>query len=356
MGVMDTEKNSLKGRGLSLVPSSPYEEYQLSLLDTDGLDLPLYESPPLTRTYTARPKSILNRVTSPDIPVSYSMNPYQGCEHGCVYCYARKSHIYWGLSPGLEFETRIIVKKEAPNLLEKAFCAKKWQPTPVMLSGNTDCYQPLERKTRITRACLKVFLRYGNPVGIITKNTLVTRDIDILVKMAKKGLVKVYISLTTFNEQLRRVMEPRTASSEKRLECIEVLSSLGIPTGVMIAPLIPGLNDYEMPTLLQRSAAQGARTAGYSLLRLDDQLAPMFKNWLQKHFPEKAKKVWHKICEVHGGNPIDKKFGQRIRGTGTLAHTIQQLFRISKRKYFQNQSMPSYNLDLFELPHKASLF
>ena len=353
---MDARKSSFKGRGISLVPSSPYVEHQLSLLDADGIDEMLYESSPRTRTYTARPRSILNRVKSPDILVNYSMNPYQGCEHGCVYCYARKSHTYWGLSPGLDFETQIIVKKEAPRLLEKAFCAKNWQPTPVMLSGNTDCYQPLERTLRITRACLKVFLRYGNPVCIITKNALITRDTDILVSLAEKGLVHVYLSITTFDENLRRVMEPRTTSTEKRLKCVGELSSLGIPTGVMIAPLIVGLNEHEMPALMQASAEQGARKAGYSLLRLDEQLAPMFKDWLKEHYPEKANSIWNKTCEVHGGNPIDKKFGQRMRGKGEWALMVAQLFKSCKHKWFQKVSMPPYRLDHFSLPYKPKLF
>ena len=353
---MNEQKTLLKGRGIAEVPPSPYEKHQLSLLHKEAIDAPLHEKVPRRKLYIARPKTILNRIKSPDIPAEYGMNPYQGCEHGCVYCYARKSHTYWGLSAGLEFETHIIMKKEAPKLLEKAFLAKSWRPTPVMLAGNTDCYQPLEKQMRITRECLKVFLRYGNPVGIITKNALITRDLDILSPLAKKGLVHVYLSLTTFDKQLRGLMEPRTSSTAKRLQTIATLSEAGVPTGVMVAPIIVGLNDHEMPSLLQISAEQGACTAGYSLLRLDDQLAPMFLKWLQEYYPAKAEKIWNKVCEMHGSNLIDKKFGRRMRGTGALARIVGQLFAASRRKWFQNRSMPAYNCSQFSFPHKPSLF
>lgn len=353
---MATDSSSFKGRGIASTPASPYDSQQLCLLHNEGIDAPLHEGSPRTQTHVARPKSILNRVKSPDIPMEYSMNPYQGCEHGCVYCYARRSHTYWGLSAGLDFETRIIIKKDAPQLLEKAFLRKNWQPNPIMLSGNTDCYQPLEQKWQLTRACLKVFLRYGNPVGIITKNALITRDIDLLSALAKRGLVRVFLSLTTFDEKLRRLMEPRTATLKRRLQTISELARAGIPTGAMIAPIIVGLNDHEIPALIKESAAHGALTVGYNLLRLDEELAPLFKDWLHKKYPDKASKIWQQISEVHQGNPIHPRSGERMRGTGTLAHMVAQLFTISRRKYFSNKSMPSYDYTQFSMPHKPKLF
>jgi DNA repair photolyase len=298
----------------------------------------------------------VNKVTSPDIPLSYSLNPYQGCEHGCIYCYARNTHEYYGFSAGLDFESKIIVKKNAPALLEKHLLGKNWNAVPIMLSGNTDCYQPQEKKLEITRRLLKVFAQYHHPVGIITKNSLILRDLDILKQLASESLVHVYISITTLNEDLRRILEPRTASSIKRLKTIENLANAGIPVGVMNAPIIPGLNHHEIPGVLHAAANHGASAAGMTVVRLNGSIGKLFEDWLQKNFPDRFDKVWNQICSFHGGNVNDSQFGRRMSGEGNIADAIHQLFRASKKKYFSEKYFPSYDLTKFHKGGNLSLF
>ncbi len=292
-------------------------------------------------------KTLVNNVTSPDVGMLYSANPYQGCEHGCIYCYARNSHEYWGYSAGLDFESRIVVKKNAPALLRKFLDNKNWVPATISLSGNTDCYQPIERKMRITRALLEIMLEYRNPVGIITKNALVLRDLDILQELAKKNLVRVFSSITSMNEDLRRVLEPRTASYRSRLKVVETLSKAGVPTGIMNAPLIPGLNDMHMHDVLKAASEAGAKWAGYTVVRLNGTIGVIFKDWLYKAFPDRADKVWHQICECHDGQVNDSRWGNRMSGDGKFAELIRTQFELYCRKYHLNETRMEMNTSEF---------
>jgi hypothetical protein len=285
----------------------------------------------------------VNTVTSPDVGMMYSANPYQGCEHGCIYCYARNSHEYWGYSAGLDFESRIVVKKNAPALLRKFFDNKNWEPATISLSGNTDCYQPIERKMKITRALLEICLEYRNPVSILTKNALVLRDLDIIRDLAKLNLVRVMSSITSLDEDLRRLMEPRTASYRSRLKVLETLSAAGVPTGVMNAPLIPGLNDMHMHDVLQAASEAGARWAGYTVVRLNGAVGDIFKDWLQKAFPDRAEKVWNQISDCHEGKVNDSRWGNRIVGDGKFAELIKNQFQIYCKKFNLNEANMEMN-------------
>lgn len=292
-------------------------------------------------------KTLVNKVTSPDVGMMYSANPYQGCEHGCVYCYARNSHEYWGYSAGIDFESRIVVKKNAPALLRKFFENKSWEPATISLSGNTDCYQPIERRMKITRALLEICLEYRNPVGIITKNALVLRDLDIIKELASMNLVRVFTSITSLDEGLRQVMEPRTASYRSRLKVVETLSKEGVPTGIMNAPLIPGLNDMHMHDVLKSASDAGAKWAGYTLVRLNGAIGNIFKDWLYKAFPDRADKVWNQICECHDGQVSDSRWGNRITGDGKYAELIRDQFKLYCRKYNFNEDRSELNTTLF---------
>ena len=296
------------------------------------------------------PKTILNKVTSPDIPGEYSMNPYQGCEHGCIYCYARNTHNYWGYSAGLDFEQKILVKKNAPDLLDQKLRSPNWKATPIMLSGNTDCYQPIERKLKITRRILEVLWKHRHPVGIITKNSLVLRDLDILEKMAQKNLVRVAVSITTLDEKIRNMMEPRTASVKSRLDTVKTLADHKIPVSVMMAPIIPGLNDYEIFKMVQTAAETGANGIGYTIVRLNGDIAEIFTDWLLKNYPEKASKIINRISECHGGQLNDSRYGTRMKGEGKIAEMINQQFQVARQKFFGDKTKNkfTYNTDLYE--------
>lgn len=276
------------------------------------------------------------------------MNPYQGCEHGCVYCYARNTHRYWGYSAGLDFESIILVKRNAPELLGKALRSKRWQGDPIMLSGNTDCYQPVEKKLGITRRILQVLWEKRHPVGIITKNQLILRDLDILKNMAKHDLVKVSVSLNSLQEDLRQKLEPRTASYARRVETIRTLADAGIPVNVMVAPVIPGLNSHEMFDILECVAEAGARDAHYIVVRLNGDVAAIFEDWLRKTFPDRADKVMSQIAECHGGQVGDSRFKVRMKGEGRIAEILNSQFHLAKRKFFPGRSMPEYNTSLFQ--------
>ncbi|WP_017731022.1 PA0069 family radical SAM protein [Nafulsella turpanensis] len=344
-----------KGRGSQIQTANPFLQQQYVSEHIEGLDEPLL-SQPQTQIFKESPKKIVSKVDSPDLGKVYSVNPYQGCEHGCVYCYARNSHQYWGFSAGLDFESKIIVKEQAARLLEKELRHKSWELRPIMISGNTDCYQPLERKFKLTRQLLQLLKDYRHPVGIITKNSLITRDVDILEEMAKHHLVHVYFSINTLNEELRGKMEPRTASARKKLEAMELLSQKGIPVGVMNAPVIPGLNDHEIPEIIRQSAEHGARAAGYTIVRLNGSLGPLFGDWLRKNYPDRFEKVWNGICSLHAGKVNDSQWGRRMGGEGPLALAISQLFRLAKRKYLSGRSMPAYNLQAFRRGSQYTLF
>ncbi len=294
------------------------------------------------------PKTIVNKITSPDIGPGFGINPYQGCEHGCIYCYARNTHSFWGYSAGTDFETKILVKYEAPDLLRKKLQSKNWKASPIMLSGNTDCYQPIEKQTKITRKMLELLWKFRHPVGIITKNSLIERDIDILSKMAKLNLVKVSISLTSLKENLLQRMEPRTSSALKRLRTIENLSKAGIPVNVMMSPIIPGLTDSEIFDLIKEVAKRGTRTANYSIVRLNGDVAEIFTDWVVKNFPNRADKILNQIKNAHGGTLNDSRFGTRMSGEGEFAKMIKAQFDLARKKFLPNGKMPAYNLDLYE--------
>ncbi|WP_299223752.1 PA0069 family radical SAM protein [uncultured Psychroserpens sp.] len=292
------------------------------------------------------PKTIVNKVKSPDVGMAYSMNMYQGCEHGCIYCYARNSHEFWGYSAGLDFERRILVKKDAPKLLEAFIKRKTWQAYPIVMSGNTDCYQPAEKKYGLTRACLEVFLKYKHPVAIITKNALIRRDLDILKQLAQDNLIGVNISITSLSETTRRILEPRTASIKKRLETVEVLSENGIPVNVMIAPIIPSINSHEILSLAKAVSNAGALSIAHTIVRLNGAIGEIFTDWIRKTMPDRAHKVLHQIENCHGGTLNDSRFGKRMRGEGEIAKQINDLVKLARLKYFKDKQMPKLNTSL----------
>ncbi len=293
------------------------------------------------------PKTIVNQVKSEDLPMEYSMNPYQGCEHGCSYCFARPTHEYWGFSAGVDFERKIMVKKNAPELLEKFFRKKGYKPEPILLSGNTDCYQPAERQFEITRKLLQVCMDYRHPVNIITKNALVLRDLDILKPMAEQRLVSVSMSIPTLNEDIRRKMEPRTSSASNKLKAIKVLSENKVPVNVMVAPVIPGLTSDESLGILKSVSEAGALSFGYALVRLNDTVEPVFIQWIETHFPDRAAKVLNLIRSMRGGKLGEKRYFERYKGQGNIAEMIHDTFKIGKKKYFSEQSSPSLSVENF---------
>jgi DNA repair photolyase len=318
---------TLRGRGAGHNTPNRFERLHVEPLD---IELAPDDFPPLLQTtfYRDSSHSILARNDSPDLPFTYSINPYRGCEHGCVYCYARPSHEYLGFSAGLDFESRIMVKLEAPRLLEETFRKKNWEPQMVAFSGNTDCYQPVERQLRLTRQCLEVFLKFRNPVGIVTKNAMITRDIDLLKAMARHNLVHVMISITSLNPQLIRRMEPRTSSPDTRLAAIAQLAQEGIPVGVNAAPIIPGLTDEEIPAILHAAAERGAASAGFILLRLPGAVKPLFLEWVRREFPDRASKILNRIRDTRSGDMSDPRFGSRMTGEGKIAQAIEDLFAL----------------------------
>lgn len=345
----------LKGRGAQIKPANKFLKQEFVTEHVEGIDEDFRESPQ-TQIFEEHPKKIINRIDSPDLGMAYSMNPYQGCEHGCIYCYARNTHEYYGFSAGLDFESKIVAKMNAPVILEKQLMEPSWKVSPIMLSGNTDCYQPLERRLGLTRKMLEVLLRYRHPVGVITKNSLIIRDTDILKELAAERLINVMISITTLNEDLRRAMEPRTASAHKRLQAVEQLAKEGIPVGIMTAPIIPGLNHHEIPDIIRAAADHGASTAGLTVVRLNGAVAKIFEDWLRKNFPDRFAKVWNQISSMHGGSVSDSQFGRRMVGEGNISDIIYQLYRHAKRKYFQGRSMPPMDLTRFRKGGNLSLF
>ncbi|MEY2923630.1 MAG: hypothetical protein RLZZ337_170 [Bacteroidota bacterium] len=347
---------SAKGRGAQLNTQNKFEKHSVEVFWDDSIfDEEILAEDNLTEYTEVFPKTIVNRVDSPDIPSDWSMNPYQGCEHGCVYCYARITHEYWGYSAGKEFEQKIMVKKNAAELLEKQLRSKTWKPSPIMLSGNTDCYQPAERKFGLTRQLLEVCLKLKHPVGIITKNALVCRDIDILQKLAKLNLVHVHISITTLDEELRRTMEPRTSSVKARLKTIQELSKNGVPVSVLMAPIIPGMNSDEIFDVAKASANAGAQCFAHTMVRLNGAIALIFEDWIQKTFPLKANRVLNLIAKTQGGKLGNSKFGERMKGKGVMAESITQQARLARKKFNLNNKMPAFDSSRFQLNKPAQL-
>jgi DNA repair photolyase len=322
--------NYLKGRGAQFNPHNRFQENDYVKEHTEGIDDWEIDNHKTTFIF-GKSKSVVNKVDSPDVGMAYSLNPYQGCEHGCTYCYARNVHEYWGFSAGLDFERKIIVKKEAPELFKKFLERKGWDAATISLSGNTDCYQPAERQFKITRQLLEIALAYKQPIAMITKNALILRDIDILQEMAKLNLCMVYVSINSLNEKLRLKMEPRTTTARQRLKVVEELSKAGIPMGVMVAPMVPGLNDHEIPKVLKTVAGCGARWAGYTIVRLNGAIGSIFEDWLRTNFPDRFDKVWHMIQSCHGGNVNDSRFGKRMKGEGNISKMINDTFKLHCR-------------------------
>ncbi len=324
------------GRGTALNPANRFEpltvEADPDYAEFDEHGVPVERPHPRTQFYEDATETILNRYDSPDLGAGWSLNAYRGCEHGCAYCFARPFHEYLGWSSGLDFETRILVKTRAPALLRAELSSRKWRPESIGMSGVTDCYQPAERRFRITRACLEVMAEFRQPVGIITKNFLVTRDLDLLAQLARHDCAMVYVSVTTLDADLAGKLEPRAARPEHRLRAIRMLADAGVPVGVMVAPIIPGLTDHEMPAILDAVAAAGARRANYVVLRLPYAVKDVFLAWLDAHAPSKKDRVVARLRELRGGKLYDATFGARMRGEGIFAEQIKQLFAVSARR------------------------
>ena len=343
---------ALRGRGAVTNKTGRFEKEARTAVD-DGWDT-LGEIEALrTEVHTERPRNIITRNDSPDISFDRSINPYRGCEHGCIYCFARPTHAYMGLSPGLDFETRLFVKEGAAQLLQRELSAPSYQPRTIAIGTNTDPYQPIERTYRTMRSILEVLSAANHPVGIVTKSALVQRDIDILGPMAARGLAKVALSVTTLDPVLARRMEPRAASPEKRLETIERLAEAGIPTGVMVAPVIPAINDEEIETILTRAHARGAREAGYVALRLPHEARELFAEWLIEHYPGKARHVLSLVREMREGKLYDATFGKRMSGTGPYAWMIGRRFEIALEKIGYAKTRARLRTDLFQPPAHA---
>jgi DNA repair photolyase len=344
---MAERNRSPRGRGAAGNPANRFEKREV-VPDPEERDP---EEPlPRTRILRDSARSIIARNESPDVGFSASLNPYRGCEHGCVYCYARPYHEYLGFSAGLDFETQILVKEDAPELLRAELSSPRWTPQTLALSGVTDPYQPLERRLGLTRRCLEVLAEFRNPVVVITKNHLVTRDADLFRELAGHGAVSVVLSITTLDPQLARTMEPRTSTPARRLAAIRTLAAAGVPVGVNVAPLIPGLTDHESPAILAAAARAGASFAGHVLLRLPHGVKDLFREWLERRYPERAGKVLHRIREVRGGRLNDPDFGTRMTGEGKYAAQATALFDLARRKAGLADGGPELSTAAFRVP------
>ncbi|MGZ7077989.1 MAG: PA0069 family radical SAM protein [Thermoanaerobaculia bacterium] len=344
---------AIKGRGASWNPQNRFEKLEYIVDDDADRD----PSAPKTIYLRDPTRTIIAYNDSPDVGFEASINPYRGCEHGCIYCFARPTHEYLGMSAGLDFETRILVKEDAPALLREELNAPRWKPQIIAISGVTDPYQPVERKLQITRGCLEVLAEFRNPVAIITKSHLVTRDIDQLKELAKFHAISVSVSVTTLDPKVASIMEPRAATPELRLAAIEELASAGIPVNVMVAPVVPAITEHEMPAILAAARKAGARSAGFVVLRLPWAVAPLFEQWLEEHFPDRREKVLSRIRDLRGGKLYDATWGARGRGEGVFAKQIATLFEIACRKHGLNEDHEGLAADSFRRRgRQASLF
>ncbi len=340
-----------KGRGAQFNPKNRFLKNERVKEHIESIDD--WTEPNIATQYLEdKSKMLVNKVDSPDVGMLYSMNPYQGCEHGCIYCYARNAHEYWGYSAGLDFERKIIVKKNAPELLRKFLMHPKWESVPISLSGNTDCYQPAEKIFRITRQLLEVCNEFNQPVGLITKNAGMLRDKDLLKEMAKKKLISILVSITSFDEDLRLVMEPRTTTAKQRLRLIKELSEEGVRMGVMLGPMIPGLNEHEMQRIMKAASENGATFSAYTFIRLNGAVKLIFHDWLYKNFPDRADKVWHMIQHAHDGKVNDSRFGVRMRGEGPIAELVNQQFKKYNKLYGLNAERWELDCSKFRRPGK----
>ena len=348
--ISDIARVKRRGRGAAKNPNARYLLHSREPID-DGWEKTDPKPPPLETTVTVeRPKSIITRNQSPDVPFDYSINPYRGCEHGCIYCYARPTHAYMDLSPGLDFESKLFAKPDAAQLLKHELSKPGYQCKPIAIGTNTDAYQPIERKWQITRAIMEVLAECRHPLSIVTKSSLVERDIDLLRPMAESGLVEVFVSVTTLDRNLARRMEPRATAPQRRLETLSRLHDAGIPTGVMVAPVIPVLNDKEIETILEVSAALGVRFAGYVLLRLPREVKDLFQAWLAENEPLKAGHVMSMMRAMRGGKENDPEFGSRMKGTGVYADLIRRRFRLACKRLGLNKSEHKLDVSKFTPP------
>lgn len=349
-------KPPMKGRGATIAPVGRFEklniEYEPDAYVSEDPDMPIPKV--TTEVYYDTSRSIISTNDSPDAP-NTTLNIYRGCEHGCIYCFARPTHEYLGMSSGLDFETKIFVKTDAPQLVREKFSSKNWEPRPMMMSAVTDCYQPLERKLQLTRKVLEVFAEFRNPVFIVTKNYLVTRDIDILKELAKYDCISVTLSITTLDKDLARVLEPRTSQPRLRLQAVKELSEAGIPVNVNMAPIIPGLTDHEIPALLEAAAKAEARSAAYNIVRLPYSVKDLFVNWLEEHEPLKKQKILNRIRSMRGGRLYDSSFDTRMKGEGFYAQEIGNLFKASKARYGLNKKYDGLTAKYFRNPADKQL-
>jgi DNA repair photolyase len=342
-----------KGRGAHSNAAGRYEPLARVVFD-DGWqrldDLPAFK----TSVTVDATRTVITRNDSPDISFDRSINPYRGCEHGCVYCFARPSHAFLGLSPGLDFESKLFVKPEAPRLLERELSASGYQPRTIAIGTNTDPYQPIEREYRVMRGILEVLERCGHPVGIVTKSALILRDLDILARLARRNLVKVALSVTTLDPKLARLMEPRAATPSRRLEALRQLAAAGVPTAVMVAPVIPAINDSEIERILDTAAALGVKGAGYVLLRLPLEVRDIFREWLMANFPDRARHVFKLVRDMRGGKDYDATFGKRMTGSGPIAWMIGRRFEAACEKLGLNAGMSKLTTEHFSPPHRPA--
>ena len=347
-----TADPNARGRAALSNRAGRFERFDRDRVD-DGWEIEEDLPPVRTDVSLESPRKIITRNTSPDVPFDRSINPYRGCEHGCIYCFARPTHAYLGLSPGLDFETRLIARPEAPDLLAKELRAKAYRPDVIAVGTNTDPYQPIEKEHRIMRRCLEVLRDFNHPVGIVTKGTLIERDIDILSDMAARDLVRVGISVTSLEDGVSRAMEPRVPSPRRRLETIRRLADAGIPVRIQCAPVVPGLTDHELEALLEAGAEAGAYAANWVMLRLPLEVAPLFREWVTAAFPNKAAKVMARVQEAHGGKDYDAEWGKRMRGEGTYAKLIAHRFALACRRLGMSESVAPLRTDLFAPPPKT---
>ena len=347
---MRSSEPTLRGRGAASNPANRFEEIAF-LPDGEARDP---EDPgPRTQILRDATRTIIAKNDSPDVGFESSINPYRGCEHGCAYCFARPFHEYLGFSAGLDFETKILAKPDAALLLRRELMKPSWTPKPIAISGVTDPYQPAERRLKITRGCMAVLAEFRNPVIIITKNHLVTRDIDHLSELAAHGAVSVNLSITSLRNEIQRVMEPRASTPKRRLQAVEALARAGIPVAVMVAPIVPGLTDSEMPAIMQAAADAGAQGAGYVMLRLPHGVKELFEDWLERHFPERKERVLNRVREMRGGMLYNSRWFERARGEGVYAEQIGSLFEQTKRRLGLDRERPPLRTDAFRRPEGA---
>lgn len=349
---MQAERLVTAHRGALDNPTNRFENIQL---EPDTEWNPDEDVLPRTQFLVDHSQTAIAYNDSPDIGFNTSLNPYRGCEHGCVYCYARPTHEFLGFSAGLDFESKIMVKLNAPELLRRELSSPKWQPQTIVMSGVTDCYQPVEGKLKLTRLCLEVLLEFRNPVAIITKNFLVTRDIDVLSELAKHGCASVCLSITTLDNDLRKVMEPRTSPPSARLAAIRKFAEAKIPVSVNVAPIIPGLTDHEAPKILQAARDAGATSAGFTVIRLPHANAPLFEQWLQTHFPDRKEKVLNRLKAMRGGKLYDAEWGKRFGGEGIFAEQIAKIFEVARRRAGFNNDFEELSISAFRRPGGTQL-